>query len=56
MIKVIKYGRRIIECSQCGTVYSFESEDIDVEEITLSGYSNGYILCPVCSKKERVEL
>ena len=48
MIKVIKLGNLPIEvpftksCSKCGTVFSYQKEDIQV------GREGSYVICPHC--------
>lgn len=48
MIKIIKLGNLPIEvpvtksCSKCGTVFSYQKEDIQVDR------EGSYVICPHC--------
>lgn len=52
MIKIIRQGtRKTIECNECGCQFSYENEDIEEEEESLSPISftyRRYIICPQC--------
>lgn len=52
MIKIIKPGtRKKIECEECGTVLSYEQEDVQTGAILTGPGSTGskkYIVCPQC--------
>lgn len=48
MIQIIKHGtKRTIECKQCGCVFSYEAEDIKVEQTGMNEYMS-YVQCPDC--------
>lgn len=52
MIKIIKPGtKKKIECEECGTVLSYEQEDVQIGTVLISPVSTGnkkYIICPQC--------
>jgi predicted Zn finger-like uncharacterized protein len=43
MIDIIKKGNNIIECPDCGTQFTFESEDVAINILGLR-----VIRCPLC--------
>ena len=55
MIKIIKQGtRKKIECEECGTILSYEQEDVQTGAVLISPLSTGskkYIVCPQCHNK-----
>lgn len=59
MIKIIKRGtRKTCTCNECGCIFSYEDEDIEVEsyhalDITQMGCDSReeYVLCPQCDEK-----
>ena len=48
MIKIIRKGtKKTIECYECGCYFSFDKEDIEIQEDNIYGYK--YIIrCPQC--------
>lgn len=52
MIKIIKLGtKKKIECEECGTILSYEQEDVQTGAILTGPGSTGskkYIVCPQC--------
>ena len=58
MIKIIKPGtRKTIECEQCGTLLSYEAEDVKTEtSSSVFGHPNElkiskFIVCPQCTER-----
>lgn len=52
MIKIIKKGtRKQIECSQCGALLSYESEDVKLVNKANGWSDKEYITCPQCSNE-----
>lgn len=48
MIRIIKHGnRRVIECENCGCVFSYEKEDVKTEQIGVNDFMS-YVQCPDC--------
>ena len=54
MIEIIKAGtKKKIGCKECGSVLSYEEEDVQVEDNSQCNRFGGvkrYITCPVCNK------
>ena len=52
MIKIIKEGtRKTCECENCGCVFSYEKEDIEVVKSDILNSREEFITCPQCNKK-----
>ena len=47
MIRVIKYGKRRIQCKECYRTLEFEEEDIKSYQTGMNEYES-FIQCPVC--------
>lgn len=54
MIKVIKHGnKKIVKCEECGCVFSYEKEDVEVEQTGVNEYFS-YVVCPDCTQKKQL--
>lgn len=53
MIKIIKVGsRKKIECVECGSLLSYEEEDIETATNPKNGWADKrFIECPQCKSK-----
>lgn len=53
MIKIIKVGsRKKIECVECGSLLSYEEEDIETATNPENGWADKrFIECPQCKSK-----
>ena len=54
MIRVIKHGRyRTCSCYNCGCIFTFEKEDVKVED----GFEyKRFVECPDCGERNTVSL
>lgn len=56
MIRVIKHGKyRTCSCYGCGCIFTFEKEDVNVEDLGNNDYST-WVKCPDCSARNTVNL
>lgn len=56
MIKVIKHGRyRTCSCYNCGCIFTFEKEDVKVEQAGMNEYKR-FVECPDCRERNTVSL
>lgn len=56
MIKVIKHGHyRTCSCYNCGCIFTFEKEDVKVEQTGMNNYER-FVECPDCGERNTVSL
>ena len=56
MIKIIKHGtHRTCTCCKCGCIFTFEKEDIKMENLGKNEYST-FVQCPDCMEINTVNL
>lgn len=57
MIEILKRGTKKTEaCKVCGCVFTYEAEDIDIEEAAYHGGGDcKYIKCPQCDNRIYLE-
>lgn len=56
MIKVIKHGHyRTCSCYNCGCIFTFEKEDVKVEQAGMNEYER-FVECPDCRERNTVSL
>lgn len=56
MIRIIKHGTyRTCSCYACGCIFTFEKEDVNVEELGGANFSTR-VQCPDCYERNTVNL
>ena len=52
MIEIIKKGTKTkTNCNTCGCIFTYEYEDVQIEEGKYRGSAAQYITCPQCSER-----
>ena len=54
MIKILRYGKRQVECPNCKALLEYEDSDIHITDYGMNEV-HANITCPVCRKVVRVK-